>query len=128
MTTKKTIAAARSMRVAAERQPSAYHRLDELLHTIRCITQYEDRLCELSHDLKRGGGPSAEIYDELRVIIDKVPSHEFVLDLEAVREALVPPQPPTRVALKKSAAVQTGKTPQVAGKTLAKKAGRTLSR
>jgi hypothetical protein len=37
-----------------------------------------------------------EISDELREILEKIPSHDYVLDLDAVRAALGEPQPSTK--------------------------------
>ena len=52
MTIKKIATASLKTRSAAVRQPSLYHRLETLLHTMRFIAQYEDALCELAHELK----------------------------------------------------------------------------
>ena len=103
MTTKKTTAAHRRTQPGAVPSPSAYHRLDALLHTMRCIAQHEDALCELSHELKQAGDLSPEIRDEFRDLLDKIPSQEFVLDLDAVRDALVEPRPSASSRSKESA-------------------------
>lgn len=65
-----------------------FHQVDALLHTMRCIGQYEDALCELSHEIKKIGGLSPETGDELREILGKIPSHDFLLDLDAVKNSL----------------------------------------
>jgi hypothetical protein len=65
-----------------------YHRLDTLVHTMRCITQYEDALCSLSHELKGTGTFSEEASEELRDILEKIPSHDYLVDLDAVRDIL----------------------------------------
>jgi hypothetical protein len=44
-----------------------------------------------------------EISDELRELLKKIPSHDYVLDLDAVRAALVEPQPSTKSSPKKLA-------------------------
>jgi hypothetical protein len=126
MTTKKTTSAHRqTRRTASVKSPSAYHRLDALLHTIRCIAQYEDALCGLSHELKRTGDLSPEISDELREILEKIPSHDYVLDLDAVRVILIEPQTPMKSGSRTSAkSVPVLKSPAV-GKT---KSGRKSSR
>jgi hypothetical protein len=81
--TKKTTSAHRQTRPASVKSTSANHRLDASLHTMRCIAQYEDTLCELSHQVKRTGDLSPEISDELREILEQIPSHDYVLDLDA---------------------------------------------
>ena len=88
MTTKKITSTHRKTRPATIQQPSLYHRIDTLLHTMRCIAQYEDALCGLSHEVKRAGAFSPEISDEVREILEKIPSHDYVMDLDAVRAAL----------------------------------------
>lgn len=103
MTTKKTTAAHRRTPPSLVPSPSAYHLLDALVHTMRCIAQHEDALCELSHELKQAGDLSPEIRDELRNLLDKIPSQEFVLDLDAVRGALVVSQPSASSRSKASA-------------------------
>ncbi len=100
--TRKNTSAHRQKPPAPVKSASAYHRLDVLLHTIRCIAQYEDALCELSHDAKRTGGLTPEHGDELRQILDRIPYHDYVLDLDAVRTAL-DPQPLARSVSRKSA-------------------------
>jgi len=98
MTTKK----ARSSSSKAPSAPmSAYHRLVALLHTVQCIAQYEDPLCELSHDAKSTGGLSPQASDELRLLLEKIPSHDFLLDLDAVRELLEERPAATKAAKKK---------------------------
>jgi hypothetical protein len=91
MPTKKYAPAKPRTRPAALRQPSPYHRIDALLQTIRCVAQYEDALCELSHELKGSAALSAEASEELRDILKQIPSHDYLLDLESVRAILVSP-------------------------------------
>jgi hypothetical protein len=67
---------------------------------MRCIAQYEDALCELSHGLKGATAISAEASEELRDILEKIPSHDYVVDLESVRAIL--PVPAARSSLKKA--------------------------
>ena len=129
MTTKKNQPTPRSKPIAVPRQPTAYERLNGLLHTMRCIAQYEDRLCELSHELKQEGGLSAEISDEVRGILDKVPSHEYMLDLDAVRTALVEPQQSPKLMSRKLAESSgSRKDAKVAHKRTAAPTGRKRSR
>jgi len=70
------------------RQESPQHRVDALLHTMRCITQYEDALCELSHELKKSRVLSEETSEELRDLLEKIPSHDFLMDLESLKATL----------------------------------------
>lgn len=68
----------------APRVSLAYSRLHTLLHTVRCIAQYEDALCELSHEVKRAGVLSEESRVALDGILQKLPAQEYVHDLDAV--------------------------------------------
>ena len=70
-------------------QPTAYGRLHTLLHTVRCIAQYEDVLCEITHEMKQSSKLSPRLSRELYAILDKIPSHAYVSDLNAVREILL---------------------------------------
>ena len=66
-----------------------------------------------------------EISDELREILEKVPSHDYVLDLDAVRATFVEPQPSMKSGPKKSAKpVPVRKRSTVAKK----KSGRKISK
>jgi|GEM_PF-4254647 len=75
-------------------QESPYHRVDALLHTMRRITQYEDALCELSHELKSSRFLSDETSEELRDLLDKIPSHDFMMDIESLKATLPASVPP----------------------------------
>ncbi len=99
MSTKKQIPSAGKRPASSPEQPQLYHRLDTLLHTMRCITQHEDALCELSHEVKRSGILTPVAGKELRGILSKIPSHDYVHDLDAVAASLSMPP-----AAKKSAA------------------------
>ena len=124
MTKKKTTSAHRQIRPASVKPLSAYHRLDTLLHTMRCIAQYEDALCELSHEIKWAGEMSPGSSEELRAILEQIPSHDYVLDLNAVRATLVEPRALTKFDSRtpaKSVSVRTGHAD-------AKKSGRKSSR
>jgi hypothetical protein len=101
MTTKKLASTRLKTRLSTVRQPSPYHRLDALLHTMRCITQFEDALCELSHELKGTSALSPEASGELRDILEKVPSHDYLVDLDSVRAILCEPAPLKRSSSKK---------------------------
>lgn len=62
------------------------HRLDALLHTMRCIAQHEDELCTLLHDARRTGKVNNRLVRELHTILDELPAEEYTFDLNAVRE------------------------------------------
>ena len=64
------------------------HRLDALLHTMRCITQHEDELCTLLHDARRTGRISAPLLRELRSVLQELPAMEYLDDLYAVQQAV----------------------------------------
>ncbi len=60
------------------------HRLDALLHTMRCIAQHEDELCTLLHDARRSGKLSKALLRELQAVLDHLPGEEYSDDLQAV--------------------------------------------
>jgi hypothetical protein len=66
------------------------HRLETLLHTMRCIAQYEDVLCELSHEIRTAGRVSNQANAELRSsIVSNLPSKDYMYDLNSVRAIFV---------------------------------------
>ena len=89
MATKKTSPVHRKTRSTVTHQPTAYDHLHALLHTVRCIAQYEDVLCEITHEAKQSGELSPKLGSELGEILDKMPSHAYVSDLDAVRTTIV---------------------------------------
>ena len=84
MTMKKTTPARPRPRTAPSQPFSPYGRLDALLHTVRCIAQHEDALCELSHEVKQSGVLSEETKLALDTLLKKLPSQEYVHDFDAV--------------------------------------------
>jgi hypothetical protein len=125
MTTKKITSTHRKTRPATVQQSSLYHRIDTLLHTMRCIAQYEDALCGLSHEVKQAGAFSPEISDEVREILEKIPSHDYVMDLDAVRAALSESKPSKTSSSTNSASSATSrKSPSVAKKKSGRKSSR----
>lgn len=64
------------------------HRLDTLLHTMRCIAQHEDELCTLLHDARRTGRLNAALLRELRSVLEELPAGEYLDDLHAVQQAI----------------------------------------
>ena len=89
MATKKISPAKHKTHPLVPDQPAAYGRLHTLLHTVRCIAQYEDVLCEITHEMKQSSELSPRLSRELDEILDKMPSHVYVSDLNAVREILL---------------------------------------
>ncbi len=76
-------------------------RLHTLLHTVRSIAQVEDELCTLLHEVERTGALTPESSDELHKLLNKLPTHEYTDDLEAVRSSLSMPVPVRKPAAKK---------------------------
>lgn len=66
------------------------HRLDALLHTMRCIAQHEDELCTLLHDARRTGRMNASLLRELRTLLQELPREEYLHDLYAVQQVVEP--------------------------------------
>lgn len=92
---------------------------------MRCIAQYEDALCELSHEMRQAGDFSPEISDEVRGILEKIPSHDYVMDLDALRAALAEPESLKRSNSKKVAKSMTGrKSSAIAKKKSRRKSSR----
>ncbi len=73
---------------AAVETPLLFHRIHALLQTMRCIAQYEDELCTLLHASRSRDGADAALDEELRSILELMPSGEYSHDLESVRAAL----------------------------------------
>ena len=86
----------------------AVHRLDALLHTMKCVVQYEDALCELSHEVKRTGQLSPEACKELRSLLEKLPTYDYVFDVEAVQDLLRSPTKRTNSKETKTSTSQKG--------------------
>jgi hypothetical protein len=91
---------------------------------MRCIAQYEDILCELSHEVKRTGNLSPEISDEVLEILEKIPSQDYIEDLDAVRATLVDQRPTINPSRKRSAKTVLARR----SSTAKKKPGRKSSR
>ena len=83
------------------RQVFHLHRLETLLHTMRCIAQYEDVLCELSHEIRTAGRVSNQASAELRSIVNNLPSEDYMHDLNSVRAIFVEVKPSKPSSLKR---------------------------
>ena len=64
------------------------HRLHLLIHTVRCIAGHEDQLCTLLHASRKSPRLTAAVRRELGKVLDSMPAHDYLHDLEAVRELL----------------------------------------
>ena len=101
MTMKKTLPVQARMRTAPIEPSSPYGRLHTLLHTMRCIAQHEDALCELSHEVKQTGRLSEETKLALDDLLKKLPSQDYVYDLNAVTVLLGNSAEPASTASKR---------------------------
>ena len=70
------------------RQPELYYRVHSLLHTVRLIGQHEDQLCSLLHEVETAGKGTPVINQELRTLLDEIPSIEYQQELNALHESL----------------------------------------
>lgn len=66
------------------------YRLNTLLHTMRAIARHEDQLCTLMHEVQNSGIVDPGLDEELRDLLEQMPSHEYQDDVEAVRTTLTP--------------------------------------
>ncbi len=64
--------------------------LRTLLHTVRCVSQHEDALCTLLHNLQHHPENSAELTAELHTLLDELPSRDYIDDLNALHRVLPP--------------------------------------
>jgi hypothetical protein len=64
------------------------HRIHALLHTVRAIARYEDELCTLLHETELTAYIPADTAAELLHLLDHIPSHEYLNDLEILRSSL----------------------------------------
>lgn len=118
---KKTASVRSRPRTAPVQTSSPYGRLDALLHTVRCIAQHEDALCELSHEVKQSGVLSEETKLALDVLLKKIPSQEYVHDLDAVTVLLTGSSQPTSSASMKKATSAPARTRVAAKKSSGRK-------
>ena len=123
----KSISPKAGVRKAVIEPPSPFGRLDALLHTVRCIAQYEDALCELSHEVKQSGRLSKQTRSVLDALLKKIPSQDYVHDLDAVTDLLADAPRPASAAPSTTSKSKT--PPAKAGKRASAKrsSGRTSS-
>ena len=81
---------------SAPPQPAAaerlVHRMHTLLHTMHAIQSQEDAICTLMTEIKATGRLAPEAARELHQILDSIPAHGYVEDLEALGLELQSPE------------------------------------
>lgn len=88
MTKKKTFSTPDVETITIRETPMAVHRISALLHTMRTIDRCEDPLCTLMGEIKAAGFVTEEVRQELSVLLDDIPSHDFLVDLQSVGLAI----------------------------------------
>lgn len=68
--------------------PEVFYRINSLLYTLRAIAQREDQLCVLMHHMRTSGKLNAILATELHEILEEIPAHAYLDDLEALRTSL----------------------------------------
>ncbi len=83
--------------MAAKKAPAAnpqindlIYRINTLLHTMRAIARHEDQLCTLMTEIRTSGLVNETLDQDLRDLLEQMPAHEYLDDVEAVRETLSP--------------------------------------
>ena len=66
------------------------YRINTLLHTMRAIARHEDQLCTLMTEIRTSGLVNETLDQDLRDLLEQMPAHEYLDDVEAVRETLSP--------------------------------------
>ena len=74
--------------LAVAQPPEVFYRINSLLYTLRAIAQREDQLCILMHHLRTSGKLNAGLAAELHEIMDEIPAHEYLQELDALRDSL----------------------------------------
>jgi DNA repair ATPase RecN len=75
-------------KVATKRQSAVPSHINALLHTMRSMAQYEDRLCSLMHEITSAKQLSEEARSELTEMLEEMPYRDYLDDLHALREEL----------------------------------------
>ena len=104
--TKVAVAKSRAGAKAHVAPASTAHKLHVLLLAVQRIASFEDELCSLVHEATRAREVTSELARELRDLLDRMPAHDYVHDLEAIQLALAPSAParPVKKPAKKAAA------------------------
>ena len=77
------------------------YRINTLLHTMRAIARHEDQLCTVMTEIRTSGLVNETLDQDLRDLLEQMPAHEYLDDVEAVRETLSPALLTARPAAKK---------------------------
>jgi hypothetical protein len=88
MTKKKTSSTPDFETTIVRETPMVVHSISALLHTMRAIDRSEEPLCTLMCDIKSAGFVTQAARDELSVLLDDIPSHDFLVDLQSVGLAI----------------------------------------
>lgn len=62
------------------------HGLNTLLHTMQAIQRSEEELCSLMHAL-RNGRASAPLLRDLRRVLQHLPAHDYLHEVEQLQDA-----------------------------------------
>jgi muconolactone delta-isomerase len=73
-----------------EKVAAVVYRINTLLHTMRAIERHEDQLCIIMTELRNTGAITAPLDEELRDLLEQMPTHEYMEDIDAVRNTLSP--------------------------------------
>ena len=101
----------------AEKIAAVVYRINTLLHTIRAIERHEEQLCGIMTEIRLNGVVTESLDEELRDILEQMPAHEYLEDIDAVRQALGPEilmvdeamaSPPKKNSAKKAARPKAG--------------------
>ena len=75
---------------ASDQIDELVYRINTLLHTMRAIARHEDQLCTLMTEIRTFGLVNETLDQDLRDLLEQMPAHEYLDDVEAVRETLSP--------------------------------------
>jgi hypothetical protein len=76
---------------SASLAPTLYDRLHAVLHAVRTIAHFEDSLCVLLEHVRSSGELRPDAARELSDLLERLPAHLYLQDLEALRHALPAP-------------------------------------
>ena len=74
----------------AEKIAAVVYRINTLLHTMRAIERHEEQLCGIMTEIRLNGSMTAGLDEELRDLLEQMPAHEYLEDMDAVRQELGP--------------------------------------
>ena len=64
------------------------HQIGSLLHTMRSIQQHEQELCTLKHHFERESSPGPEVMEDLRQLLESMPTRDYLDDLDALHDTV----------------------------------------